>query len=73
MSPHSCSACGLVLGMGEIGELNNLQRFPSLRRQKYFVLLVLFDTFPFTWLQLWLSGPFRAHQVSLIRFFVSSQ
>lgn len=45
MSPHSCSACGLVLGVGEIGVLNNLQRFPSLRGQKYLVFLVLFDTF----------------------------
>lgn len=63
MSPHSCSACGLVLGVGEIGELNNLQRFPSLRGQKYLVLLVLFDTS--------LSCGFNfgsVHQVSLIHF-----
>lgn len=45
MSPHSCSARDLVLGAGEIGVLNNFQRFPSLRGQKYLVFLVLFDTF----------------------------
>lgn len=68
MSPHPCSACGLVLGVGETGE-RNLQRFPSLRGQKYLVLLVLFDKFLSCGFQLLLSSPSWAHQVSLNMFF----
>lgn len=73
MSPHFCSACGLVLGVDETGELNNLQRFFQSKRTEISYASRLIWHIPFMWLQLSLSGPSWAHQVSLICFFIFFQ